>query len=261
MKEAIRITLFVIIGALAVLAQGPPPGGHGGPGGPGGPELIGRLIHGAPVTGAPFSAVATTQRQQTLSDGNQISKETQTKIYRDTAGRIRTETTLTTPSGTTESRISIFDPVAGYVAMLDPTKLTAVKHTLPAPPSGAKAERPAPPTGEAAPQVEKTDLGAKTIAGLEATGTRTIRTIPAGAVGNSEAIQIVHEVWTSSALKIPVLATSSDPEHGTSTTQLSAVTQAEPEASLFQIPSNYKVTTQAGPGGPMGHGGPPPGGF
>ena len=99
MKETVRIAFFIVIGALALLAQGPRLDGPGGPfhGGPGGAELVGHLLHGAPVTGAPFSAVATTQEQQSLSDGNQISKETQTKIYRDSEGRIRTETSFTTP--------------------------------------------------------------------------------------------------------------------------------------------------------------------
>ena len=188
-----------------------------------------------------------------MSDGNQISKETQTKIYRDSEGRIRTETSFTTPSGAAETRIEIFDPVAGYVALLDAAKLTAFKHTLPAGPHE-------PPARRERPEVEKTDLGTKTIAGLEATGTRSTRTIPAGAMGNTEAIQIVHETWTSSALKIPVSVTSSDPLHGTSTTQLSSVTQAEPDASLFQIPSSYKVTAATGPAGLTRHGPPPPDG-
>lgn len=256
MKEFIRIGLFTIVGALALLAQGPPPGGHGGgpggPGGPGGMALFG-AGHGAPVTGAPFSATAMTQMQQTLADGNQITNQTQIKLYRDSAGRTRTETTFTDPSGATESRVMIFDPVAGYAISLDPANLTAVKHTLPPAGSMPKAsERPEPPTGAATPQ--KVDLGTKTIAGLEATGTRSTMTIPAGQMGNAEAIQVVRETWTSSALKIPVMVTSTDPRRGTSTMQLTDIAQKEPDQSLFQIPSNYKVTTQAG----RSHEGPPP---
>ena len=45
-----------------------------------------------PVTGAPYSAIETRQTQQTLSDGNQVTHEEQSKVYRDGLGRVRIET-------------------------------------------------------------------------------------------------------------------------------------------------------------------------
>jgi hypothetical protein len=40
-----------------------------------------------------------------------------------------------------------------------------------------------------------------------------------------------------------------DPMHGTTVTQLTNITRAEPDPSLFQIPSDYAVTKGRGPGG------------
>jgi hypothetical protein len=177
-----------------------------------------------------------------------------TKVYRDSEGRARRETTRTARSGQTQTFVTIFDPVAGFEARLNPEKLTAEKHTLP-PQNGTAPTAPKPPSGENAPQVATADLGSKTIEGLAVTGKQVTTTIPAGEMGNSEAIQTVRVVWTSTVLKVPVMITSTNPRFGTSTTQLSGVSQAEPDATLFQIPSNYTVSTRAGHRGP-----PPPGG-
>ena len=106
----------------------------------------------------------------------------------------------------------------------------------------------------------KTDLGSQTIAGLAATGTSITTTIPAGAMGNAQAIVRTREVWISTVLKVPVKVTGTDPLHGNSTMLLSDITQGAQDPTLFQIPSGYTVKdapAHGGPGGP-GPGGPPP---
>jgi len=222
-------TLF---SAAALFAQGPPPGGPF-PGGPFGPGFPGGPPPGPVVTGVPFTGTETMQAEQTLADGNQIQRSDSTKIYRDSAGRVRTETTAQS-----RTMITIFDPVAGYVAHLDPSTSTADKMTLPAnPPPGNPPQGP----GTVATQ----DLGSKTINGLVATGTRTTITIPAGTFGNTQALQIVRDVWISTDLQIPVLVTSTDPQRGTSTMQLTSAVRGEPDASLFQIPASYTVSARA----------------
>jgi outer membrane lipoprotein-sorting protein len=250
MNYSIKLFPAALFALGTLLAQGPPPAG-----GPGGPGFGGPGFGGPPVTGAPFSATKTDTRQQTLADGNQIQDTRTEKIYRDTDGRMRTESTMTTPFGTTKTMITIFDPVAGFVAHLNPADSTAIKQTLPPMPTGAPKEHKAPPADANAPQVVKTDLGASTVAGLAVTGTKTTRTIPAGAIGNTNPLVETREVWISTALKIPVQMTATDPEHGTSTMLFSNVSTAAPDPTLFQIPSTY--TVKAAPaGGPHGHGGP-----
>ncbi len=251
-NSKLLITASFTLGTL--LAQGPPPplGGHGGPGGPG--------IDGPPVTGAPFSATKTDTHQQTLADGNQIQDTRTEKVYRDAEGRLRSEATMTTPSGTTRTMITIFDPVAGFVAHLNPADSTAMKMTLPSRPAGAPPTRPTPPADANAPQVVTKDLGTETVAGLAATGTSVTHTIPAGAMGNTNALVETREIWTSTALKIPVKMTSTDPERGNSTMLLSNITQGAQDPALFQIPSGYTVKDAPAGHGGHGFGGPGPDG-
>jgi hypothetical protein len=233
--------------AALVLAQGPPPG-HG-PGGPGfGPphELMWAGPGSrTPITGAPYSAVETRQVQQTLADGNQISHQDQSKVYRDSQGRIRME--HTTPQG--DTRIAIFDPVAGFEYILDPAKQTAVKRALPAPKQTSSSETtPPPPHHRFAGTTQTEDLGTETINNLAATGKRETETIPAGAIGNAQPIVVTREIWTSTVLKVPVLIKTSDARFGTTNMQLTNVVQGEPDPALFQVPSNYTVKTGGGPG-------------
>jgi len=187
-----------------------------------------------PVTGAPYSAIQTTETQHTLADGNQIARQEQTKVYRDSQGRVRTEHA----ARGAEAVVAIFDPVAGFSHVLRPATMTAVKTPV-------HMHSELHPKRNQPSDVQTEDLGTQVINGLAATGTRTTRTIPAGAIGNQQAIQIVREAWVSVDLKVPVLIKSSDPRFGSTTMQLTNIVRAEPDASLFQVPASYAVT--AGP--------------
>ena len=254
MKKLAQFCLILLLAAGIVLGQGPGPGGrrpgafgHGGGEGAFGMEFAGPGSR-TPVTGAPYSAVQVTQFQQTLEGANQISRQTQSKVYRDSQGRVRIEGAAGPGAfhgQATTASVRIFDPVAGYSHVLNPQKMTAVSMAIPAPRQGASAAgRRAHDAAQRpnAPQVLKEDLGTQTINGLAAAGTRTTQTIPAGAVGNAQPIQTVREVWISTDLKVPVMIKSSDPRFGTSVTQLTGITQAEPDAALFQVPAGYTVT-------------------
>ena len=254
----ITLTLLTSVFALTLAAQGPPPG-HGRGFGWGGPEMMHMgLGPQGPVTGVPFSATAVTQMQQTLADGNQISRTESMKISRDSQGRVRTEITMPARPGSTgqaHTMISIFDPVAGTATHLNADRQTAEKMTLPQRRSGDSTRPPRPARADG-PQMVKTDLGSQTVNGLAATGARMVETIPAGAFGNQQPIEVVREVWTSAELGVPVMVKVTDPRSGTRTMQLTNIVRSEPEPSLFQVPAAYKITTRAhGLGGPAG---PPP---
>jgi len=85
-------------------------------------------------------------------------------------------------------------------------------------------------------------LGTQTIEGLEAVGTRTTVTIPAGAIGNEQPIRIVSEQWYSADLQTIVLSKREDPRMGETIYRLSNVSRAEPPSNLFEIPPGYKIT-------------------
>jgi hypothetical protein len=99
---------------------------------------------GKVVKGAPYSATATTETTQTLSDGNQIIRKNESKLYRDSEGRTRIEQTLETigkwkADGEAQQSIFINDPVAGVSYSIDPRTRAAHKIvTAPKkPPAGA----------------------------------------------------------------------------------------------------------------------------
>jgi len=242
-------------------APPPPPGAmimsmHGpGPGGPGG---LGVMMHdelgeGKVVTGSPMSADLVVTRDTTLADGNRIHTENQTKVYRDADGRVRREIgfELNTPATGAAKRnmIIITDPVAGKRYVLNPQNKTA--HVMPLHPPTKWKGGPPPPDGEpgergAGPDnadVNREPLGAKTINGLQATGTRVTRTIPAGKIGNERPIEVVTERWYSTDLQLALMTTHADPMMGTVTSNLTNINRSAPDASLFQVPSGYTIET------------------
>jgi hypothetical protein len=94
--------------------------------------------------------------------------------------------------------------------------------------------------GEAT-EVSTEDLGTQTMEGVLVTGTRTTKTIPTGQIGNEKPISIVIEVWTSPDLKTVVMSKRSDPRMGEQTFRLTNIVRAEPDASLFTVPADFKV--------------------
>jgi len=87
----------------------------------------------------------------------------------------------------------------------------------------------------------KEDLGKQTIEGVEAEGTRTTITIPAGEIGNERPIEIVSERWYSPELQLVVMTRHSDPRTGETTYKLTNINRAEPAKSLFEVPAGYTV--------------------
>jgi hypothetical protein len=249
-------------------------------------ELLGFAgMHGGKVVkGVPFTATATSESTQILSDGNRIVRNTQTQLFRDSQGRFRKEVSLPAlaASGQPHSFIVISDPVAGAGYLLQPDEKIARK--MPGPPGkllrghGAGGEagsaesvdgngnflyrewKGAKKSGAAGkPEVQTDSLGTQMIAGVNAEGTRYTRTIAAGEIGNDQPIVIVSERWYSPDLQLVVMSKRSDPRFGNSTYTLSNIQRQEPAASLFTVPSDYTVK-EGGPGwrARQFRGGPPP---
>lgn len=91
---------------------------------------------GRVVKGVPYSATATTETIQRLSDGNQIIRKNESKLYRDSEGRSRIEQRLETigkwtADGQAQQGIFINDPVAGISYSVDPRTHTVQKSLIP----------------------------------------------------------------------------------------------------------------------------------
>lgn len=85
-----------------------------------------------PIKGAPYSADVITEMAQTLADGNHISRQQTSRVYRDGEGRTRREQngamTVAVAGGPVSiqsTAISIIDPVGGYSYSLNPEQKIA----------------------------------------------------------------------------------------------------------------------------------------
>jgi len=276
LAAALALAFFAAGGAAraqskpAAPSPPPPPGedvmyfdAEVGPGTMGPPEIIGFVdIEAEPggktVAGAPFTATFSTQTSQTLSDGNHIQRSSTGTLARDSQGRTRRDMSLPAigpwaTSGKPAQVSMINDPVAGTHYVLEPDKKIARQLG----PHGGKGKRHkfGHPGGGAKglwaddANVTTTSLGTQTISGVAAEGTRTTRTIPAGAIGNERPIVITVERWYSAELQTAVKTTRSDPRMGETVMQLTEIKRAEPDASLFQVPADYTIKK----GGPKQH--------
>ncbi len=85
------------------------------------------------------------------------------------------------------------------------------------------------------------DLGTRDFEGVLAEGSRRTTSIPAGAVGNERPIEIVYERWFSKELGLVVYSKNSDPRFGEQTYKMTNMVRAEPDPSLFSLPTGYKL--------------------
>jgi hypothetical protein len=263
-----------------IFTTGAAPGMPGGMGAGTFAFVSGELVGGNTIKGAPYSGSAVTENIQTLADGNRIVNRTTAAVYRDGEGRERREQSLPNigpfaAQGAPPMTIFISDPVAGVHYSLNPSDKTAMKlpipqiGSLPSMPSGEHGEfhvmvqhvgiaGPAGPIGAVSsggppvmiyktgagpdanpPIVEQ--LGTKVVEGVQAEGTRTTMTIPAGQIGNDKPIQIVDEVWRSPELQVIVHSEHIDPRMGSMVYSLQNISRSDPSPTLFQVPSDYML--------------------
>jgi hypothetical protein len=210
-----------------------------------------------PVAGAPFSGVAKTQSTTVFSGGTRIVRGNSVRFFRDSQGRTRTERGLGVDGTHAPTMIVIDDAVAGVRYFVSP----ALKVAQEVPLHGENIPEPAQASSSeldssfallgfgmgvgANPQTEssadETTLGQKTINGVNATGTRLVRTIPAGVLGNDRPITSTLERWVSTDLNVPVTIDQKSSIGGELTLSLGQITRAEPDPSLFAPPAGYKV--------------------
>lgn len=204
------------------------------------------------VAGAPYSASAVTETTQTLADGNHIRHSTKSSVSRDSQGRTRREQSLNglgVGQAALPTLVFIQDPVAqtSYVLEAD-TKIarsTSMGGKAMTPPAGSYQMKVMQKVK--APDVKSESLGAQSINGVRADGSRLTRTIAAGEMGNEKPIEVVTDTWYSSELQAVVRSKTSDPRVGETTFELQNVDRSEPSASLFTVPADYTVQEGKGP--------------
>jgi hypothetical protein len=212
------------------------------------------------IAGSPYSAVAVTQSTTTFSDGNRIVRTNTVRYFRDGQGRTRVERGAGGDGAANgvQSMITITDPVGGELYLVRPQgkfvealKLTpqiaamqAAVHTpadsqVPFALMGIGMGIGASLSTEAA--TNETSLGQKVVNGVTATGTRVVRTFPAGVLGNEKPITSTVEEWFSSDLGVPVQVTQKSSIGGEISLNLTQVVRGEPDSTLFAPPAGYTV--------------------
>jgi len=233
----------------------------------------------SPVKGNPFCGTITSEHTQAFADGNRIHTTENSTLCRDSQGRIRREAQINLlgapPQKDLPKIVTIVDPVAGVRYMLDSNMKIARK--MPIEPFALPTEAGTGPRTSGQMVVVKGDavnagapgnvmyystttmaknagpaqnppsvenLGDQTINGIHATGTRVTTTIPAGSMGNEQAILVQSETWSSPELKATVMTKHTDPWAGELKTQLTSVSNSEPDPSLFAVPSDYRIVDE-----------------
>jgi hypothetical protein len=236
------------------------------------------------VKGSPFCATITTEHTQVFADGNRIHTSEDSSICRDRAGRTRREADMNLlgaiPQKSVAKLITITDPVAGSRYVLNTDEKIA--HKMPIAPFSISTLRGGPGPGQVGyitkgkvtggnvayatqsggsnvmfyKKIEQDsseataiteNLGDQDIGGVHATGTRMTTTIPSGSMGNEQPILITSETWYSPELKATVMTKHNEPWAGELKTQFTNVNTAEPDRSLFTIPSDYKIMNERDP--------------
>jgi hypothetical protein len=269
MKETMLMGSTLLLVVSAAMGQTndappPPPHAHGGPmmHGPGGPPPEGfGGIEGRTTTGAPFTAQIVSTSTQTLSDGSHISRNINASVARDSQGRTYRSQTMDNlgpvPTNGSKTVIFIHDPVSGTAHVISPDNKTDMVSHMPQRGRGprgenAAASQAAEPRAEMrAPRARKNDvvesLPSQMFEGVWAEGTRVTHTIPAGTIGNEKDLKVVSETWYSKDLHMVVMSKHTDPRMGESMFRMTNIQRTEPDATLFQTPSGFKVSERGRP--------------
>jgi len=211
---------------------------------------------GRVVKGAPYSADVSNQTTRTLADGNTIRQTSSGRVYRDSEGRTRQEPSLQTlgsvaPGGNVPQLAFIYDPVASVSYVLNLVTHTASRTVWPQASAGGPVNLNRPARPEQA-NTKRESLGTQVMAGLVADVTRTTQTIPAGQIGNSQAIAVVSERWYSPDLQVVLYSKRSDPRAGETVYQLTNISRSEPPAALFAVPADFQISDAKPRVGPPG---------
>lgn len=264
MKVCLLVSLMM---GLPVAAQAPSKVAYQAPGWIGTSGSTAVTVHvnrpdgqTGPVIGEPFSGVEIRSTVQTLSDGTHVNHTDTDKFYRDSQGRMRSDSSTKT---------ILYDPVAGYTYTINlqaksyyqtpirpgvkSTSIavdgdsTWIKDTdtnapsLPYESARLMRDGKLPMHTEPLKGVDDRNLGEKDVNGVSCVGKRITMTIPAGTFGNDRDIRVVNERWYSESLQVLVKSSNSDPRFGVTTYELTQIKQGNPDPQLFRLPSGYAV--------------------
>lgn len=208
------------------------------------------------LAGSPYSGEESSRQTRTLPDGTRIAQQgpLSCTMYRDSAGRVRTERHPFQFPGIinrVESPIvpEIWDPIAGFIYYLDP--VNRIAHRMLLPKESVYVVRALPSQvypassmndGEATRINEP--LGTSVIDGIEVQGRRITTTYAAETVGNDQPITATTEIWNSPELGFAIFTKTTDPRTGEFTNSIANIRREEPDPALFRVPPSYRIVDE-----------------
>ena len=230
------------------------------------------------IRGHPFSARIVWENSHVVEDGTQISQKSLGFYARDSQGRTHRAQGPYFPADLPESRhmitrITLYDPqTKSSITLVPKTKMATktvyplckdlaqqaapgisagrlgnVQSDRPSGVEGAPAQTSGGQSESARSRAHTEPLGEMNIEGLIARGTRTVRSIPVGQVGNDKRLEIVQEEWYAPEIQEVILREIRDPRQGDTVFRLTNIQIGEPPANLFEIPSDYTTGETTGP--------------
>jgi len=200
------------------------------------------------IAAHPFSADEVIVREPSPNVHTEILRET-IKVYRDSAGRTRTDVSVP-PNPAETPYVTIIDPGGGVTYALDTKNKVARRFSHPNPPGyTVPTTRVASPGHWITPVKPNTfttkseSLGSKLIEGLAADGERITST--ALKTARDEAQENILESWYSPELLVILLNQQFNSMMGNNTVRLENINRAEPDPGLFQVPPDYTIVDAA----------------
>ena len=194
------------------------------------------------ATDAPFTVTRVTRLETRLQNGSVMQHEVREMVTRNAQGQmyLRATPVLTDTLATPRQQFLFADPVAGMVYQWQTGATSGVTRKMPTMRhldvhmlSSQSTFMTHPPKGAT---VTTEDLGEQQIAGLKSAGTRTTMTLPANLIGNAEPLRVVHEVWISDELHIPLRELDINPLTGTRTMNTGKIEPNAGPVALFHVP-------------------------
>jgi hypothetical protein len=202
-----------------------------------------------PVPNVPLTAVAEVESTQVLDDGSSVKRKTFNNIARDSQGRIYNERRSLVPdtfNGTPPIiSMHIYDPDTKLNTFLEvDTHLARQSVRLETAPALAMAQGRGSVVPVNRPGYQEQDLGTESMENVAVHGVRKIRTVSAAASGTGKPVIVTDEYWYSEELHLNMLVKHDDPRTGQQIVTITQVNRAEPPASTFEIPADYKIVDE-----------------
>lgn len=213
-----------------------------------GPQVHIPGIFVTPMANAPFTATVNIVSHEKLPDGTEHVVTTVNHVARTSSGIIYNERRQLVPQGFkgVPRLLSghIYNPSNHLNTYLEPATHLARESIL----SGSPATTPGPTVvGPKLPGTVETDLGSQSMNGVELTGLRRERTIPAEASGTGKPIVITDDFWYAPQLFVYLIIRHDDPRTGEQMVAVSEIDRHEPDATIFAVPADYKVVDETPP--------------